>query len=351
MVQKILKGYKKKVWKELDSYLKSPTYPKAFDIPQDYSSVKGFHWQLCRDYPERKGKYLRPVLLLLTAEAMGANFRNAIKTAAAMQISEDWLLIHDDLEDKSLERRGQPTLHRIYGAELAINAGDTLQTVMWKIIFDNRKILGNKKTEKIADEFYKILSRTELGQTTEIKWTKDNKLNFSDKDWFFICDGKTSCYTIAGPMRLGAIIAGSTDSQLEILAEFGIYLGRCFQLVDDILDVTSNFKGLKKQKGNDIYEGKRTVILGHLLRTARKEDKRKIAQIISKAREEKSQKEVDWIISKMNEYESIKYARKIAEKYSDKAKKIFSKELRFLSKQPVRKNLLELIDFILEREY
>lgn len=351
MVQETLKKTKRLVWPEIEKHLKDPRFPKAFEIPDKYKKLQHFHWNLVREYPERKGKYIRPTLVRLAAEAMGTNTQNTAKTAAAMQVSEDWILIHDDFEDGSLERRGKPALHRIYGNELAVNAGDTLHIIMWKILNENYSIIGAIKAEKIVGEFYSMLMRTILGQTVEIKWTKENKLDFGDKDWFFIADSKTAYYTIAGPMRLGAIIDGASEKQLEALAEFGVALGICFQLVDDVLDLTSDFEELKKQKGNDIFEGKRTLILGHLLRTASKPDRQKVVKILSKNRDQKNQNEVDWIINRMIYYGSINYAQEIARKYRGVAREIFDTKLDFLSKEPARSELKELIDFILERKY
>ncbi len=307
VVQDTLERTRRLVWPEIERYLKDPTFPKSFDIPGKYKKLYDFHWKLVREYPERKGKYIRPTLVLLSAEAMGAKTQNAGKIAAAMQISEDWILAHDDFEDASLERRGKPALHMIYGNELAVNAGDTLHMIMWRILTENH---SGVYMENIINEFNRMLMRAALGQTVEIKWTKENKLDFNDADWFFIADSKTAYYTIAGPMRLGAIIAGAPEKQLEALAEFGVALGRCFQLVDDILDLTTDFEGLKKQKGNDIFEGKRTLILGHLLRTVNKNDKKKLVEVLSKTREQKTQKEVDWVIGRMMHYSSIKYAQK-----------------------------------------
>lgn len=351
MVKNILEKYKSLVWPEIKKYLKDPEYPIQFKVPPKYKPDLAKYWQVVKEYPQRKGKYLRPTLVCLTAEALGLPLQKAIKTAAAMQVSEDWLLIHDDFEDKSLERRGKPTLQRIYGDELAVNAGDALHIIMWKILSDNLQILNRQKTLQILDEFYRALSRTALGQSTEIKWYQDNKIDFGDKDWNFICDGKTSYYTAATPLRLGAIIADATAEQLDSLTEFGLNLGRCFQLVDDVLDLTSDFGGLKKQTGNDIYESKRTLILGHLLRTVKADDKKKAVKILGKKREEKTEEEVKWIIKKMHEYGSLDYAGKIARKYRDKAKKIFETKLGFLKNQPARRNLEEIIDFILERKY
>lgn len=346
----ILEKYKKLVWPEIRKYLKDPVFPKQFSIPKKYKSLEKFHWKLVSDYPKRKGKYLRPTLLMLVAKAMGRQEKLTVKTAAAMQTSEEWILNHDDIEDDSPLRRGKPSLHKLYGIELAINAGDALHSIMWKILIDNLKLLDKAKTIEIMNEFYKIIMRTTLGQTVDIKWFKENKPSISDHDWYFIADSKSSYYTITAPIRLGAIIADANEKQLDLLSTFGLQLGRSFQLIDDILDVTSDFKGLK-QKGNDIYEGKGTLILGHLLRNANKTDKKKIMAILKKSRDEKSSNEVAWVIEKMHAYGSIDYARKKAEYFKNKAEEIFDRDLKFLSKQPYRDQLKEIVRFILERDH
>jgi len=138
--------------------------------------------------------------------------------------------------------------------------------------------------------------------------------------------------------------------QLEKLTLFGLNLGRGFQLVDDILDITSDFAGLKVQ-GNDIYEGKKTVLLGHLLSHSSIKDKKVVLKILEKKTDEKGQKEVDWVIERMHSYQSVDYAKKLAKKYKEKALEIFEKDLKFLLKQPYRNQLKQLIDFIIEREY
>ena len=91
-----------------------------------YKSLFDEHWEVITDYPSRRGKYLRPALVMLMAEAMSGSSEKAVYTATAMQMSEDWILIHDDWEDGSLERRGKPALHRLVSSEISVNAGDTL---------------------------------------------------------------------------------------------------------------------------------------------------------------------------------------------------------------------------------
>lgn len=350
--KEVLEEKKAKVWPIIEKYLKGLTAFQDFcQIPGKYKGISEFHQKIVSEYPERKGKYLRPSLVLLVASAMGFPEKKALTTAAAMQTSEDWILNHDDIEDESEQRRGKPALHQIYGKELAINAGDGLHVVMWRILRDNLKVVGEKKGLLIMDEFLRMLDRTVLGQTVEIKWTQERKTNLTDEDILFILESKTGYYTIAGPMRLGAILAGATKKQLDDIYEFGKILGRSFQIVDDLLDLTSDFKGNKKQMGNDIYEGKRTIMLAHLLREANTKDKEKIKEILKKNREEKTQKEVLWVIEKMKDYGSLDYGRKMAEKFAQEAEEIFEKKLKFLKFQPARDQIKAGISFISKRDH
>lgn len=350
--KEVLEGKKKIVWQEIKKYLDSLTdFPSYCRIPSKYQSLARFHKKITSEYPQRKGKYVRPTLLLLTASVMGFSEKKAIKTAAAMQVSEDWILGHDDIEDDSLERRGESTLHRLYGKELAINAGDALHVLMWKILRDNEKIIGIKKTMAILDEFYQMLNRTTLGQTVEINWTQENRTDLNNRDVFFIMESKTSYYSIAGPMRLGGILAGANKRQLAAIYEFGKPLGICFQIRDDLLDLTSDFAGLKKQMGNDILEGKRTVFLIHLYRTLKGKDRKKLLAVMRKKREGRNPQEVRWVIKMMEKQGSLDYGQKLAEKFAVQASSIFEKKLKFLKFQPARDQLKAGIDFILKRDY
>jgi len=350
--EEVLAEKRKKVWplirKYLDGLIDFPDYCR---IPSKYTPMAKFHQRMVAEYPERKGKYLRPTLVLLTASAMGFSEEKASQTAAAMQVSEDWILNHDDIEDDSSQRRGKPVLHRMHGKELAINAGDGLHVLMWRILKDNLNIVGEKKGLAIIDEFCRMLDRTVLGLTVEIKWTQEGRTDLRDEDILFILESKTGYYTIAGPMRLGAILAGATSKQLTDIYEFGKILGRSFQIVDDLLDLTSDFKGLKKQTGNDIYEGKRTIMLMHLLREVRVRDRARVEKILRKDREGKTEEEIKWVIKKMEEYGSLEYGRGLAEKYAKQAREIFEKKLNFLSEEPTRSQLSAGIDFIVKREY
>lgn len=118
--EEVLKEKKEKIWLVIKGYLdKLIDFPDFCKISPKYAPMAEFHQKMVSEYPERKGKYLRPSLVLLAASAMGFPEEKALQTAAAMQTSEDWILNHDDIEDDSLQRRGKPALHKIYGKELA----------------------------------------------------------------------------------------------------------------------------------------------------------------------------------------------------------------------------------------
>lgn len=347
----VLKKYQELLWPEINKkIIDLNKFPGYCRLAEKYKKEEEYHLKIVSDYPRRKGKYLRPSLLLLTAQAMGAERQKALNTAAAMQMSEDWILGHDDIEDDSPDRRGLPSLHKIYGNELAINAGDALHMIMWRVLFENFSSLDKNLAKKIIEEFYTMMGRTVLGQEIELKWAKDNRFDLSDEDNFLVLESKTGYYTIAGPMRLGAIIAGATEKQLETIYRFGVLLGRSFQIVDDLLDLTSDYGGLKKIKGNDIYENKRTLMLIHLFRKAKGNDREKLVKILDKKRG-KTETDVAYVIKLMEKYGSLDYGKKQAKKFAEEAKKIFRNELGFIKKQPYRGQIEAGIDFIVNRDH
>jgi geranylgeranyl diphosphate synthase type II len=346
----LLKKYRDLIWPIIEEKLSSfTTYEKYSQPREKYQPLVDFHSTMSRIYPERKGKYFRPAMVMLTGQAMGASPELLLNTAAAQQLSEEWILIHDDMEDDSAQRRGGTSLHNIYTKELAVNAGDGLHVLMWTMLQANREIIGVDKTFAVMAEFSKMLDRTVLGQTIEIKWTQENKKDLDDEDILLILESKTGYYTVAGPMRQGAIIAGASRSQLEKIFHYGKLTGYCFQIKDDLLDLTSDFQGLKKQIGNDIYEGKRTIMLAHLLRTVAGADRVKLDEILEKTRYQKTGAEVSWVIAKMGEYGSLDYADKLMRRFADKGRRYFLKELSFLKYSPARDYLDYLPEFLVNR--
>ena len=348
---KYLRATKEDVWPLMQDALEGLLdFEKCCQIDSKYSSLAKFHKKMVNDYPQRQGKYLRPSLVLLICEALKGSKEKVLNTALAMQLSEEWLLIHDDIEDNGEQRRGSPALHNLYGKDLAINAGDALHVLMWKVLRNNYEILDKNTADRIMDEFTQMLSRTIFGQTAELKWAQEENREPTLEDVLYIIDGKTSYYSIAGPMRLGAIVAGADDFQLEKLYKFGQLMGRAFQIKDDLLDLTSDFGGLKNQLSSDIYESKKTVFLVHLLENIKKENKSKLLGILQKSSKEKSINEVEWVIENMRQSGSLDYGEKLARQYSRKALAFLDTELDFISSAG-KQNLTDAIDFLVERDH
>ncbi len=306
-----LADHRETIRREIFEYLKDPSKLNENELPLKE------HYEMLYDYPSRGGKYVRPGLLLLTTLACNGKIADALKTAAAMELSEDWILIHDDFQDKSLQRRGKASLPQIYGDELAVNAGDALHIIMWRIMLDNSKHHTPELTYKLFLEMNNFLNITCEGQFLELIYVK-NRQHITAEQYFEVIDRKTCWYTTIGPMRLGALHAAARAETLDGLVKFGLPLGRAFQIHDDWLNIYSTKTG--KELGGDILEGKRTLLLIHLLDECTKEEKAVVEEIYALSREEKTNNMVNEVIGLMNKYDCRGWTRKQVENYAGEAK-------------------------------
>jgi geranylgeranyl diphosphate synthase type II len=266
-------------------------------------------YKMMRDYPSRPAKGMRPFLCVTACRAAGGPEDRALLTAACIELFQHWILIHDDIEDASELRRGEATLHKKYTEALALNAGDALHARMWGALLSNERALGREATLRIMDEFSRMVNETTEGQHMELGWVAAKRWDLGDEDYYTMCTKKTSWYTIASPCRLGAIVAGEGDSVLNPLREFGLKLGVAFQIQDDTLNLVGDEKKYGKAKSDDILEGKRTLILLHLLSTAKAEEKDKLVSIMNKPREAKTPGDISYVLSLMKENGAVDYAR------------------------------------------
>lgn len=217
------------------------------------------------------GKRLRPILTLAAAEACGAkDLANVLPAACAVELIHTYSLIHDDLpcmDDDDL-RRGRPTSHKVFGEGIAVLAGDALLT----------RAFGLLAAVKTAKHYplSQLLAETEAaagslqliaGQVADLE-AEGKKLSI--RDVRFIHERKTAAMIVLS-LRLGAMIANATSTQLKALTDFGKSLGLAFQILDDILDVTATSAQLGKSAGKDLKDSKATypAVIG--LEAARKE--------------------------------------------------------------------------------
>ena len=266
-------------------------------------------YRMMRDYPARSAKGIRPVLCVATCRAFGGREDDALVTAACVEILQNWILIHDDIEDQSDLRRGEPALHRKYDERLALNAGDALHARMWGSLLQNTCELGAEKSLRVLEEFSRIVNATTEGQHIELGWVVSKSWAVDEADYFAMVSRKTGWYTVAGPCRLGAIVGGAAASELDKLLDFGLKLGIAFQIRDDTLNLVGDGDRHGKRSADDILEGKRTLILLELLKAATVDERECVIAIMDKPKTEKTAAEVGYVLDLVRRYGAVDYAR------------------------------------------
>jgi geranylgeranyl diphosphate synthase type II len=307
-------------------------------------------YQMMRDYPSRPAKGLRPFLCTTTCRAAGGREEDSLITAACIELFQHWILIHDDIEDQSELRRGQPTLHRKHTLALALNAGDALHAKMWSSLLLNKERLGTMKTLGLLGEFSRIVETTTEGQHMELGWVTNGRWDLGEVDYFEMCTRKTSWYTVAGPCRLGAMVAGANIRVLEKLAQFGIKLGVAFQIQDDTLNLVGDQETYGKATSDDLLEGKRTLILLTTLQRAAPSERSRIVSILNKNRRLKTKGEVEYVLSLIEKYEAIEYCRKRAHSLMEEAVEIL-KSVEWEGEEDAARLLASFSRFAVDRQW
>jgi geranylgeranyl diphosphate synthase, type II len=239
-------------------------------------------YDLVRDYPSRPGKGIRPSLLLATCQAFGGSVGEAIGPAVAIELAHNAFLVHDDVEDGSRQRRGRPTLHRRHGTPLAVNAGDALAVLALEPLRDGTPLSG-RVSRRVSDKFLAMLTRTIEGQATELGWRADNVVDLEPTDYLALITQKTCWYTTVWPLRVGALIGSAGTAPLEPMTRFGFYLGAAFQIRDDLLNLVGSEARYGKELLGDLREGKRTLMLIHLLASAAPDERRALVAYLGAA--------------------------------------------------------------------
>src|SRR5579859_4732410 len=140
-------------------------------------------YDLVADYPLRGGKMMRSSLCIAAACAFGARPQHALDVAVSIELLHNALLIHDDIQDGSEQRRGRPTLHLEHGVPLALNAGDTLTLMSFRPLLDNRVRIGERLTLRIIEETERMARECAEGQAMELGWRRYNTTEIGDADY------------------------------------------------------------------------------------------------------------------------------------------------------------------------
>jgi geranylgeranyl diphosphate synthase type II len=242
-------------------------------------------YDLILDYPLREAKGLRPALAIATCRAFGGKLEAILPTAAVLELYHNAFLIHDDVEDESLMRRGRATLHQEHGIPVAVNVGDAMLALSLEPLLKNMTVIGLGPSLLVLQAVARMSRESVEGQALELDWIRRGIWDLADDDYVTMVTKKTGWYSFMTPMIVGALASGgAARERTETLTSFGQALGVAFQIQDDILNLAGDVEDYGKEIGGDLWEGKRTVIILHALRTASPSDRQLAVEILSLAR-------------------------------------------------------------------
>lgn len=260
--------------KKAEFLLGKPRY--AYDVKTAQKAVNDLIWDLL----DRGGKRWRPALMLWVAEAIGGKQKADRLTdfAAIPEVVHNGTLVIDDLEDGSLNRRGKPCLHRVYGTDLAVNAGNAMYFLPL-LSLARRKGVSDAQLVKAYETVVQEMANLSFGQGFDILWHKGQGHPTQD-EYLQMCAFKTG--TLARmAAKLGAVLADGTPKQVDAAAAFAEGLGIAFQIQDDILNLTLPKDAWGKDVGEDITEGKRSLLVIHALSNLSKKEKQELLDILN----------------------------------------------------------------------
>lgn len=301
------------------------------------------------EYPFRAGKGLRPALCLAACQAFGGRLEHALPSAVALELFHNAFLVHDDIEDESIHRRGAPTMHQLHGIAIAVNVGDALNVLSMTPLLRNTEVIGLEKTLRVFREIERMARESVDGQAMELEWIKRGDWELGDRDYYVMTRKKTCWYTCITPVRLGALIGGSRVDP-DDFNRFGYYLGVAFQIQDDLLNLVGEEERYGKEAAGDLWEGKRTLMLINLVERCTPREREWVVQVMSRPREAKTQGEVDGVLELMHRHGCIEHGRRVSRAFARRAGREFESRFGGLADTPHRRFLQETVDYVIHRE-
>jgi geranylgeranyl diphosphate synthase, type II len=273
--------------------------------------LRRHHDAVC-DYPRRGGRRMRASLCIAAARAFGACTQSALKTAVSLELLHNAFLVHDDIEDASEARRGAPTLHIRHGLPIAVNAGDALAVLALSPLIDNAKQIGPTLSLALLADVQRMATETVEGQAMELAWRQENELTLHEEDYLLMVLKKTCWYSTIFPCRSGALLGCRSNHDLDRFLRYGFFLGAAFQIQDDLLNLVALEAQHGKDACGDLFEGKRTLMLIHVLKHASPEQRCQIGHLLRRTREERTPEDVAMLRKCMTSFGSLSYARRFA---------------------------------------
>jgi len=311
-------------------------------------------YELLADYPFREGKGLRPAICIAACRAVGGRSEQALISASALELFHNAFLVHDDVEDGSQFRRGKVTLFAQHGVPVAINVGDATNVLAMGLLLENTAVIGVRKTLEVFREVERMARESAEGQAMELAWIREGNFELADRDYVRMAYKKTCWYTVIAPLRVG-VICGSPpgpeaplEDELASLVELGFLAGIAFQIHDDLLNLEADQGLYGKELSGDLWEGKRTVMLLHFIRTARPRERARALRVLGTPRSGKRERDVAWLLDAMIGAGSLEYGRALALDYSERALRADG-ALPFFWDNDDRRFLREMLRYVIDR--
>ncbi len=286
------------------------------------------------------GKRLRATLPWLVSKAVGDSHSGLLDIGAAIEIVHNFTLVHDDIMDDDDIRRGLNAVHIEYGLPTAINAGDAMLAIAFE-----RLVLAhgveNRDVAAMVSRLAWMVRRVSEGQQLDIEF--EDRIAVSEEDYFEMIEGKTAVMFLTCA-EIGARMSGADNETIECMAEWGLAVGLCFQLMDDLIDVMSDSDTLGKPAGSDLAQGKRTLMVIHALAQDDSKYLDDLKAVLGKG-ESATESEIELGLIALDKLGSIEYAKNRAEMYHSKAHSCLDR----LPDNPALKALRELTDYQLNR--
>jgi octaprenyl-diphosphate synthase len=281
----------------------------------------------------RKGKQLRPMFVLLSAKLCGPVTESAYRAASMVELLHTATLVHDDVVDDSLERRGFFSTYALWKTKISVLVGDYLFSKGLLLSLDH----GEVRVLQLLSDAVRKISEGEL-----LQMEKARSLNLDEAVYFDIIRSKTASL-LAASCAAGAFAASHDEVMTAKMRLFGEKVGIAFQIKDDLFDYGSEDVG--KPTGNDIKEKKLTLPLIYALNNMDKATRRELIFIIKNRN--KDQEKVRYVIKKVGEAGGIEYATERMNAYRDEALAI----LHEFEDSDARKGLEELVRYTTDRKY
>jgi len=337
LVQEVLAEYGELTRRHLQAYIPS-------DEPRSYL------YELVADYPRRGGKMLRSSLCIAMARATGGSVEDAVASAVSIELLHNALLVHDDIEDASAERRGTPTLHALHGIPLAINAGDAMGLLSLRPLKDNIHRLGLATGLRIFEETERMAWESAEGQALELGWQRENRTDLSDQDYLQMVLQKTCWLGMIHPLRVGCLIGARGRLPLDPLIRLGFFFGAAFQIQDDILNLEPG-PAYGKELDGDLLEGKRTLMVIHALRRASDGERCKLVAFLGEPRSARTPANVSWVKELLARSGAMDHARTIARGLAGAALFEFDAYFAHVPDSRDRRFMRSLLTWVLQRSH